>query len=83
MYKVHRVENDLMFRQIFGKVGNEKIAKNFLECTFGTNIFRLSLDANYEKIEIKNNWLETVIEEYNYLAENPERQEEFEEKCWE
>lgn len=43
MYKVHRVENDLMFRQIFGKVGNEKIAKNFLECTFGTNIFRCKL----------------------------------------
>ena len=40
------VTNDLVFQSIFGKVGNERITKGFLEKVLGIEIEDLTLDAN-------------------------------------
>ena len=44
--KRYGVTNDLMFRHIFGRIGNEGITKNFLESILETKILNLSLDVN-------------------------------------
>ena len=44
-----KVANDLVFQRIFGKVGNERITKNFLEKILGIKIKKISLD-NRKKI---------------------------------
>ena len=46
MVKDLLVTNDLVFQSIFGKVGNERITKGFLEKVLGIEIEDLTLDAN-------------------------------------
>ncbi len=41
-----KVTNDIVFQRIFGKTGNEKIIKKFLERILGITIEELSLDTN-------------------------------------
>jgi len=41
-----RITNDVMFQNIFGKVGNERITKGFLEKILGIEIEELTLDTN-------------------------------------
>ena len=52
------VTNDLVFQQIFGKVGNEEITKGFLERILGIKIKSLTLDTN--KRLIGNNIYEKI-----------------------
>ena len=46
-------KNDLVFQRIFGKVGNEKIAKRFIELIIGEKIESIDLDVNKELIREK------------------------------
>ena len=46
-------KNDLVFQRIFGKVGNEKIAKRFIELIIGEEIESIDLDVNRELIREK------------------------------
>ena len=45
-----KVANDLVFQRIFGKVGNERITKSFLEKILGIKIKKISLDKNKRMI---------------------------------
>ncbi len=45
-----KVANDLLFQRIFGKVGNERITKSFLEKILGIKIKKISLDKNKRMI---------------------------------
>lgn len=46
-------KNDLVFQRIFGKVGNEEIAKRFIELIIGEKIETIDLDVNKELIREK------------------------------
>lgn len=83
-----KVANDLVFQRIFGKVGNERITKSFLEKILGIKIKKISLDRNkrmigkklYDKIgriDVKaeiNDGTKVIIEmQYARLNCMPER----------
>lgn len=54
MEKINLVpKNDLVFQRIFGKVGNEDIAKRFIELIIGKKIETIDLDVNRELIREK------------------------------
>lgn len=46
MTKVLQVTQDPVFQRIFGKIGNERITKPFLEKVLGIKIEDLTLDTN-------------------------------------
>ena len=50
MEEEFKITNDIMFQSIFGKVGNERITKGFLEKVLGIQIEELTLDANKRMI---------------------------------
>ena len=50
MEEEFKITNDIMFQNIFGKVGNERITKGFLEKVLGIQIEELTLDANKRMI---------------------------------